>query len=68
MGFPYNLIQVAHIESSKGSNRTSEFISLSSKVLYSSLVSGQAAQSVPSVSLKSSMAVYGQKLDGWPSR
>ena len=30
-------------------------------------VSGQAAQSVPLASLKLSMAVYGQKLDGRPS-
>ena len=31
-------------------------------------VSGQAVQSVPLASLKLSMAVYGQKLDGRPSR
>ena len=31
-------------------------------------VSGQAAQPVPLASLKLSMAVYGQKLDGRPSR
>ena len=32
------------------------------------LVSGQAVQPVPLASLKLSMAVYGQKLDGRPSR
>ena len=31
-------------------------------------VSGQAVQPVPLASLKLSMAVYGQKLDGRPSR
>ena len=31
-------------------------------------VSGQAAQPVPLASLKLNMAVYGQKLDGRPSR
>ena len=31
-------------------------------------VSGQAVQPIPLASLKLSMAVYGQKLDGRPSR
>ena len=39
-----------------------------SLVLQSYRVSGQAVQPVPLASLKLSMAVYGQKLDGRPSR
>ena len=35
---------------------------------WNSGVSGQAVQPVPLASLKLSMAVYGQKLDGRPSR
>ena len=38
-----------------------------SKSLLDMLVSGQAAQPVPLASLKLSIAVYGQKLDGRPS-